>query len=79
MSSLPRSTADGPRADTAVPSLARQWLLAVSVGNLLVAFLARLEGLPRVEFFWVFAGLMFGAALLFGIRAAFYTYRTYTQ
>jgi POT family proton-dependent oligopeptide transporter len=55
------------------------WLLAVSFGNLLVAFLARLETLPRVQAFWVFAGLMLGAAVLFGIRAAFYRYRTYTQ
>jgi POT family proton-dependent oligopeptide transporter len=55
------------------------WLLAVSFGNLLVAFLARLEKLPRVQAFWVFAGLMLGAAALFGIRAAFYRYRTYTQ
>jgi hypothetical protein len=55
------------------------WLLAVSFGNLLVAVLARLEKLPRVQFFWVFAGLMLGAAALFGVRAAFYRYRTYTQ
>jgi POT family proton-dependent oligopeptide transporter len=55
------------------------WLLAVSFGNLLVAFLAAFEKLPRVQFFWVFAGLMLGAAVLFGLRAAFYQYRTYTQ
>jgi proton-dependent oligopeptide transporter, POT family len=55
------------------------WLLAVSLGNLLVALLARLEKLPRVQFFWVFAGLMLGAAVLFGVRSAFYRYRTYTQ
>jgi POT family proton-dependent oligopeptide transporter len=55
------------------------WLLAVSFGNLLVAFLSRLEKLPRVESFWVFAGLMLGAAVLFAVRAAFYEYRTYTQ
>ncbi|HEX6239464.1 MAG TPA: hypothetical protein VFZ61_01170, partial [Polyangiales bacterium] len=55
------------------------WMLAVSLGNLLVALLARFEDLPRVQFFWTFAGLMLGAATLFGIRAAFYKYQTYTQ
>ncbi|MEY4514162.1 MAG: hypothetical protein RLZZ450_6284 [Pseudomonadota bacterium] len=55
------------------------WMLAVSFGNILVALLARFENLPRVQFFWTFAGLMLGAAVLFGIRAAFYRYQTYTQ
>jgi proton-dependent oligopeptide transporter, POT family len=55
------------------------WLLAVSFGNILVALLARFQDLPRVQFFWTFAGLMLGAAALFGIRAAFYRYQTFTQ
>jgi POT family proton-dependent oligopeptide transporter len=55
------------------------WMLAVSLGNILVAVLARFQDAPRVEFFWTFAGLMLGAAVLFGIRAAFYRYQTYTQ
>jgi POT family proton-dependent oligopeptide transporter len=55
------------------------WALAVSLGNLLVALLSRLQTLPRVQFFWVFAGLMLAAAALFGLRAAFYRYQTYTQ
>ncbi|MDB4974561.1 MAG: transporter [Myxococcaceae bacterium] len=55
------------------------WLLAVSFGNILVALLARFENLPRVQFFWTFAGLMLAAAALFGLRAAFYRYQTYTQ
>jgi hypothetical protein len=55
------------------------WLLTVSLGNILVALLAGFEGLPRVQFFWTFAGLMLGAAVLFGIRAAFYRYRVFTQ
>lgn len=55
------------------------WMLAVSLGNILVAFLAGLQSLPRAQFFWLFAGLMLLAALLFGVRAAFYRYRTYTQ
>jgi POT family proton-dependent oligopeptide transporter len=55
------------------------WLLSVSFGNILVALLARFENLPRVQFFWTFSGLMVVAAVLFGIRAAFYQYKTYTQ
>ncbi len=55
------------------------WMLTVSLGNILVALLARLEDLPRVQFFWTFAGLMLAAAVLFGVRAAFYRYQTYTQ
>jgi POT family proton-dependent oligopeptide transporter len=55
------------------------WMLAVSLGNILVAVLARFEGLPRVQFFWTFAGLMVTAAIIFGIRAGFYQYKTYTQ
>lgn len=55
------------------------WMLAVSLGNLLVALLARFEDLPRVQFFWTFAGLMLGAATIFGVRAALYKYQTYTQ
>jgi POT family proton-dependent oligopeptide transporter len=55
------------------------WMLAVSFGNILVALLARFQDLPRVQFFWTFAGLMLGAAVVFGIRAAFYRYQTYTQ
>jgi POT family proton-dependent oligopeptide transporter len=55
------------------------WLLSVSFGNILVALLARLEGLPRATFFWTFALLMLGAGVLFGLRAAFYRYRSYVQ
>jgi POT family proton-dependent oligopeptide transporter len=55
------------------------WLLTVSFGNILVALLAHFQDLPRVQFFWTFAGLMLGAAVVFGVRAAFYKYQTYTQ
>ncbi len=55
------------------------WMLTVSFGNILVALLARFEALPRAQFFWTFAGLMLGAAVLFGVRASFYRYQTYTQ
>jgi proton-dependent oligopeptide transporter, POT family len=55
------------------------WLLSVSFGNILVALLSRLEGLPRATFFWTFAVLMLVASLLFGVRAAFYRYKSYVQ
>jgi POT family proton-dependent oligopeptide transporter len=55
------------------------WLLAVSLGNLLVALLSELGNLPRAQFFWTFAGLMLVASVLFGVRAAFYRYKTYVQ
>ena len=55
------------------------WLLAVSLGNILVVLLSELGNLPRAQFFWTFAGLMFVASVLFGIRAAFYRYKTYVQ
>ncbi len=55
------------------------WLLFVAMGNLLVAELVKVEGLPLVDFFWLFAGLMAGAAVLFGVRAAFYKYKDYSQ
>ena len=54
------------------------WLLMVSLGNVLVAFVANFQMGP-LEFFWVFAGLMAVAALLFGLRAAAYTYKDYAQ
>ncbi|MES2503998.1 MAG: MFS transporter [Myxococcota bacterium] len=55
------------------------WLLSVAFGNILVAFTARFAALPLVSFFWVFAGLMALAALLFSMRAYFYVPRDYPQ
>jgi proton-dependent oligopeptide transporter, POT family len=64
------------------------WLFNVTLGNVLVAFIARgqqqLEKIlerpiPLEQFFWVFAGLMVLAAIAFGIRAAFYQYTDYSQ
>lgn len=55
------------------------WLLTVSLGNVFVALLAAFGDLPLVKFFWVFAGLMGGAALLFGLIASRYKYRDYPQ
>ena len=55
------------------------WLLSVSLGNVLVAFLSRFEDLSLVNFFWVFAGLMALAAAFFAIFSLFYKYQDYTQ
>jgi len=56
------------------------WQLTVSLGNILVALTASLfTEMPRVTFFWTFAVLMLASAILFGLRAAFYQYKTYTQ
>lgn len=56
------------------------WLLTVALGNVFVALLGK--ALPKLEltgFFWLFAGLSAGAAVLFGIRAIFYTPKDYPQ
>jgi POT family proton-dependent oligopeptide transporter len=46
------------------------WLLCVTFGNILVAFLAPLQVLSLTTFFWVFAGLMAAAAVIFAISAS---------
>ncbi len=56
------------------------WLLFVTMGNLIVAFLAPLQkSLALSAFFWVFAGLMAGAAVVFAVMAYFYKGKTYLQ
>ena len=55
------------------------WLLSVTLGNMLVALTAHFGHLPLVQFFWLFAGLMGLAALLFALRAYFYLPREYFQ
>jgi POT family proton-dependent oligopeptide transporter len=55
------------------------WLLSVSLGNKLTAVVTKLPDMDLLTSFWAFAGLMGVAAVLFGIRAAFYKYRYYTQ
>jgi POT family proton-dependent oligopeptide transporter len=55
------------------------WLLTVSLGNIIVTLLARFGNLPLVSFFWVFAGLMALAGLLFAFRANFYKMQGFTQ
>jgi POT family proton-dependent oligopeptide transporter len=53
------------------------WLLTVTVGNVLVAVLARFSQLALADFFWVFTGFMAGAAILFSVRAYFYQPKEY--
>lgn len=55
------------------------WLLAIAVGNVFVSLLAEFGGLPLVQFFWVFAGLMLLAGAIFGLRAHFYAERDFVQ
>lgn len=55
------------------------WLLTVSLGNVLVAFVTKLPDMGLQKFFWTFAGFMGTAGVLFGVRAAFYTVRDYRQ
>lgn len=55
------------------------WLLSVSLGNKLTAVLTGFGDLSLTGFFWLFAGLMAAAAVLFTFRASFYKYRSYTQ
>jgi POT family proton-dependent oligopeptide transporter len=55
------------------------WLLCISFGNVLVAFLAPLQTLSLATFFWTFASLMAIAAVVFVILAARYRGKTYLQ
>jgi POT family proton-dependent oligopeptide transporter len=55
------------------------WLLCITFGNVLVAFLAPLETLSLAKFFWIFAGLMAAAAAIFAGLAARYRGKTYLQ
>ncbi len=55
------------------------WLLCVTAGDALVAFLAPLQALSQATFFWTFAGLMALAATAFAALAARYRGRTYLQ
>jgi POT family proton-dependent oligopeptide transporter len=54
------------------------WLLTVAAGNVLVSIISTIK-LPDEKFFWVFAALMAGAGLLFGIRAYFYKQQDFIQ
>ena len=56
------------------------WLLCVTFGNVLVAGLAPLQkSLPLSHFFWLFAGLMTLAAIIFSILAYTYKGKSYLQ
>ncbi len=56
------------------------WLLGVTFGNILVAFLAPMQKILSLsEFFWVFTGLMVGASLLFTVLAYLYKGKSYLQ
>jgi POT family proton-dependent oligopeptide transporter len=56
------------------------WLICITFGNLLVAFLAPLEtSLPLSQFFWLFTGLMAVAAIVFSIIAYSYKGKSYLQ
>ncbi len=56
------------------------WLLCVTGGNVLVAFLAPLQAkYPLSQFFWIFAALMAGAAVIFAVLAKLYRGKTYLQ
>jgi POT family proton-dependent oligopeptide transporter len=53
------------------------WYLTVSLGNVLAAKLFEVKGLSLVSLFWLFAGLMALAAVLFAVMAHFYKEREY--
>jgi POT family proton-dependent oligopeptide transporter len=55
------------------------WLLSVSLGNILVAFLSTFESLSLQNFFWVFTALMALASVLFALFALVYQYRDYSK
>jgi proton-dependent oligopeptide transporter, POT family len=55
------------------------WLLCVSFGNILVAFLAPFQKLSLSSFFWIFAALMAAASVVFMLLAMRYKGKTYLQ
>lgn len=56
------------------------WLLTVTIGDLIVAFMAPLETkLTLSQFFWTFTVMMAVAATLFAVMAMFYKGKTYLQ
>ncbi|MGF1466299.1 MAG: MFS transporter [Sandaracinaceae bacterium] len=56
------------------------WLLGVTFGNVLVAFLAPVQAIFQLsEFFWLFTTLAAFAAVIFAVLAYFYRGKTYLQ
>jgi POT family proton-dependent oligopeptide transporter len=60
-------------------TIAGFWLLCVTFGNVLVAFLAPLQKLSLSTFFWLFAVLMAVAAVAFLFLASRYRGKSYLQ
>jgi len=55
------------------------WMFTTTLGDVLVAVVALLPALDAEEFFWLFAALMAGAAVIFMFITLFYRYREYPQ
>jgi len=56
------------------------WLLGVTFGNVLVAFLAPMQKILSLSaFFWVFTALMAFAAVIFAVLAYLYKGKSYLQ
>ena len=55
------------------------WLLTISIGNVLVSFLAGFEELSLATSFWMYTYMMLGAFVVFAVLAYFYKGRVYTQ
>ena len=66
-------------ADRSDHQLEAGYQVHFALGQVLVFFVKGIKDLAPVTSFWIFSGLMFGAAALFGIRARFYKEKDYTQ
>jgi len=56
------------------------WLLSVTFGNVLVAFLAPMQKILSLsQFFLVFTGLMVGASIVFSVLATFHKNKSHLQ
>jgi len=56
------------------------WLLCVTIGDLIDAFMAPLEKtLSLSAFFWTFTAMMAAASTIFAVMAYFYKGKTYLQ
>jgi POT family proton-dependent oligopeptide transporter len=54
------------------------WFIFITVGDLLVAFVTK-YAMGLQKFFWVFAAIMLGGAIVFTVRSLFYRGKTYLQ
>jgi len=56
------------------------WMLTVAIGNWFASKLfGGLKGWDLIDFFWLFTGLMAGAAVAFAVIASFYKYKDVIQ